>query len=229
MNVAIVTPVYSTYSATYISSIFKTFLTPIDKINFRLISPIGGSNITAFRNNCIQSVYETEEKEKIKFDLILWIDADIKFKIEDIKRLISHKKDVVCGVYFGKAKPFKPMVGYYDLKRLANGFPSITKQELLSKKLIEIDWAGLGFCLMKKEILDKMKDNYPWFEMFVIDLLKPMQMSGGINIKKELLSEDITYFTKIKALGYKIYADTSILLGHEGQTTFNIEHYKALN
>ena len=74
-----------------------------------------------------------------------------------------------------------------------------------------------------------MKNNYPWFEMRIVDLPEERKVSGNIVIKKELLSEDITFFTKIKELGYKIHLDTSVVLGHDGMTTFSKDHFLACN
>jgi len=228
IKIAIITPIYSDFPQPWVTSVYDCMSRSNTLgMQFGIISPCGSSNITSGRNSCIQQVYMHEEEKKTKYDYLMWIDADIIFTFENIVKLLSHKKDVTCGIYFAKAVPHFPVAGFYDIKKVENGFPKITKEQVTSQKLIEIDWAGCGFLLMKREIIDKLE--YPWFDMRVIDLPKEEIRTGGFKIKKEILSEDISFCTKIKELGYKIYADTSVLLKHTGVSNFSINHYLAVN
>jgi len=226
IRIAIITPVYGAYEQAYISSLILCLSKPLADISFSLVSPCGSSNITAARNVCIQDVFIQEEAFKKKFDYLLFIDSDIIFTYEDIQKLLGHKKDIIAGLYFAKGTPFFPVAGYYDINKIENGFPKITKEQVTSKKLLEVDWAGCGFLLLKREIIDRIE--YPWFDMRVIDLPKPLKRSGGFVIKKELLSEDISFCTRLKEIGYKIYLDTNVLLKHLGKANYTIEHFLAL-
>ena len=210
MKIAIMTPVFNNdYAGIWVESLLN--LLNIENVSFPLISRGGSSNITSFRNTLIQDLFIREQREKTRFDYLLWIDGDIGYTVEHFKKLFSHLKDkeIISGVYFQKSSPFGPVAGYYDLNRLQGGFPTITKEELLTKEVIEVDWIGMGFVLMKRTVLDDLE--YPWFEMLVVDLPKPMTMNGGFTINKELLSEDISFWKKIQDKGHKIFVDTSIL------------------
>jgi hypothetical protein len=149
------------------------------------------------------------------------------FTPEEAEKILSYDKDVVSGVYFKKAKPYHPVAGYYNINKIQNGFPCVDKNTILSKQLIEVDWAGMGFVAMKRSILDKIQ--YPWFDMRVIDLPKPEKRDGNIVIQKELLSEDISFWTKVKELGFKVWLDTSVTVKHTGKTNYTIDHYLACN
>lgn len=227
MKVAVITPVYNDYTSIWIESFLN--LLKIENVSFPLISRGGGSNITSFRNTLIQDLLIYEYKQKSKVDFVLWIDGDIGYTRDNFVKILSHTKDkeIISGLYFGKSAPFKPVAGYYDLTKLSNGFPAITKQDILSKKVCSIDWIGMGFVLMKRSVLDSL--DYPWFEMTIVDLPKPKIMEGGLVINKELLSEDISFWKKIKDKGHEIHLDPSILLNHKGTTNFTIDHYLAVN
>ena len=227
-NIAIITPIYADYPQAWVSCIFDCMARASSVgIKFGIVSPCGNSNITSARNLCIQQVYCHEQENKAKYDYLMWIDSDIVFKLENIVRLLSHKKDIICGLYFAKSPPHFAVAGFYDLDKICNGFPKLTKEQIESKQVVEVDWAGCGFLLMKREIIEKME--YPWFDMRVIDLKKPEERSGGFKIKKEILSEDISFCTKMKEVGYKIFADTSILLKHSGTTNYSVNHFLAVN
>jgi len=227
MRIAVLTPVYGLYFQNFIFSIFKMY--ELENVRFDLISLGGSSNVTSARNSSIHEMLIREHTEKFKYDYFLFIDSDIVFTQLDVKKLLDHVvsgKECVSGVYFAKSAPFFPVAGYYDINKIAGGFPKVSKEIIISGKTIEVDWAGLGFVIIKREVLDKIE--YPWFEMFVVNL-SPQERAGGLIIKKEILSEDITFFTKIKNLGYKIYLDTSVLLKHIGYTNYSKDHFLAVN
>jgi len=226
LKVAIITPVYGSYEQAFINCLMLCLSRPNTNIGFSLVSLCGNSNVTAARNLSIQEVFIQEEAVKYKFDYLLFIDSDVIFAFEDIQKLLAYQKDVIAGTYFAKSIPFFPVAGYYDINKIENGFPKVTKEQVSSKKLLEVDWVGCGFLLLKRKIIDKIE--YPWFDMRVIDLPKPAKRGGNITIKKELLSEDISFCTKIRELGYKIFLDTSVLLKHIGKSNFTIEHFLAI-
>lgn len=230
MNVAILSPVYGLYFQKYIFSIFS-LLSNSEKINFKFISPAGSSNITSARNSTIYELLILEEEHKFKFDYLLFIDSDIIFTNDDFLKLLKSINNdnvgVVSGVYFSKARPYFPVAGFFDLNNVNEGFPKVSVQQIKSKKIVEIDWTGLGFVLVKREIIDKIE--YPWFDMTIVDLPKPIVKKGNLIIKKEILSEDISFFTKIRKLDYKILLDTNVLLQHIGYNNFSVDHFYAYN
>jgi glycosyltransferase involved in cell wall biosynthesis len=137
--------------------------------------------------------------DKMKGDYLLFIDSDIVPPIDVIPRLLEHGKDVVTGLYFTKNDPFYPVIfkksdaeGRYD-----------TKVFYEKDKLIEVDSAGLGCALIKREVLDKI--GAPWFKF----------TTGWGKETRE--SEDHYFFRRCREEGYKIYCDTTIKCGHIGK------------
>jgi hypothetical protein len=226
VTIGVITPIYgNTYFNCWVQGVLSLKLS--SDFEIEIISPNGSSNVTMARNTCVQGVYERELKIGRKLDWLLWLDGDIDFQIEHLKSMISHGKDAVSGVYFHKGGTYEPVAGYYDIELISSGFPKVSPENIMSNKLVEIDWAGMGFFLMKREVLGKI--DYPWFEMFTVPLPRPIKRSGGITINNELLSEDITFCKKIKDLGYKIFLDTSVKLGHVGSTKYTASHFMAMH
>lgn len=221
MRTAILSPTYGDYPQGFINSLMNL----LPRGQYYIVSPGGGSNVTSIRNTCFQQML-IEEQKSGKFDKILFIDCDILFKPEDAEKILSYDKDVVSGVYFKKSPPYEPVAGYYDVSRIHNGFPAVEKKIIISKQTVEVDWVGMGFVAMKRNILDKIE--YPWFDMKVIDLPKPEKRDGNLVITKEILSEDISFWTKVKELGYKLWLDTSVTVKHIGKTNYSIDHFLAM-
>jgi hypothetical protein len=83
-------------------------------------------------------------------------------------------------------------------------FPAYTlgQARALANPLLEVDWLGLGFALVRTEVFAKIE--YPWFnsELIVIDDLR------------DTTSEDVGWCRKVNRAGYKILLDPSVKVGH---------------
>jgi len=136
-----------------------------------------------------------------KGDYIFFLDSDVIPPIDVITRLLRHDKDIVTGLYFSKTPPFFPVIfkesdapGRHD-----------TKVFYEKDKLIEIDSAGMGCALIKKEVFDKI--GAPWY-----------YFTSGYG-EKLRESEDHYFFRRAKEEGYKVYCDTSASCAHVGGDT----------
>ena len=137
--------------------------------------------------------------DKMQGDYLFFLDSDVIPPIDAITRLVEHKKDIVCGLYFQKQSPFFPVIfnkseagGRYDVKMWYE-----------KNKLIEVYSAGLGCCLIKREVFEKI--GAPWFKF----------TTGWGEVMRE--SEDHYFFRRAREKGYKIYCDTLITCGHMGK------------
>lgn len=66
--------------------------------------------------------------------------------------------------------------------------------------------------MIKREVIEKLMKEY---------LVPNLPMI----YKKEYLSEDFSFCEKARKMGYKIYADSSIKLGHQGNYFYTLEDY----
>ena len=138
-----------------------------------------------------------QEAVKMGADL-LFIDSDIYFTIEAFERLLSHKKPIVSGLYFGKDEARKPIA--YKIIRPRNVFHNFKVEHIDHiEPFMEVQGVGLGFCLIRNEVLRSfdMKRN-------------PFEPFGG-------LGEDFSFFVRCRRKGYKIFLDTTLGLKHLGE------------
>lgn len=129
---------------------------------------------------------------------LLFIDSDIYFTLEAFERLLSHKKPIVSGLYFQKTNEQKP-VAY---KRVSPKTPfrkAIVEHITEIEPFMEVEGVGLGFCLIRNEVLKSFDANKNPFEPF-----------GG-------LGEDFSFFVRCRKKGYKVYLDTTLGLKHLGE------------
>jgi FkbM family methyltransferase len=140
------------------------------------------------------------------YDYLFAVDSDIAFKPDTLKKLLSHDKDIVSGLYIQR-KPGKQILEIYKNGR------NVPYSELKNKGLVEIDSCGFGCVLIKSDVIRSME--YPHF------LYK-----SAID-HKNTLSEDTYFCIKAREKGFKVYADTSILCEHIGQTSFVIEEQES--
>lgn len=131
------------------------------------------------------------------FDYMLLIDSDMTFHPTDLENLISRNVPVVSGIY--RIKPDNAWSAWVGGKQSEGG--DWINDEYIEKhkdKMIQGDFGGLGFCLIKKEVFDKLTPPL-WFD----------------DQADKNYGEDVVFFRKIKAAGYDVNFDLSVKLGHE--------------
>lgn len=130
---------------------------------------------------------------------LLFIDSDIYFTAEAVERLSSHQKPIVSGLYFQKTEERKP-VAYKTVKPRScfRQKPFVENIDHI-EPFMEVAGVGLGFCLIRNEVLRAFNPNRNPFEPF-----------GG-------LGEDFSFFYRCRKKGYKVFLDTTIPLKHLGE------------
>jgi GT2 family glycosyltransferase len=143
-------------------------------------------------------------------DWVLFIDDDVLPKKDALIKLIALDKDISTGVYFAKQQPHWPQIfrlNGEDDKR----YDPIWEWE--KSEPYEIDAAGAGFLLIKKEVFDKV--SLPWF--------KCEQDDTG----RRTMGEDMYFCRKAKAAGFEIWVDPSVVLSHVGEKYIGPDFWKA--
>ena len=147
---------------------------------------------------------------KIDYDYVLWIDSDIRFTFKMVQKLLSHKKDVVCGIYRMKdLKNFavvKDMDDAYFAEHKCYKFYNIDdfkkSNEENNLDPFKVDYTGMGMCLVSKKALESLE--YPWF--------RPIWMN--INEMKDFTSEDVGFCVQLRKAGFEIWCDPAVVAGH---------------
>ena len=138
-----------------------------------------------------------------KYDYLFSVDSDISFQPDTLKKLLSHNKDIVSGMYIQR----KP--GHHILELYRNG-RNIPYGDIKGLGLVEIDGCGFGCVLVNSDVIRAME--YPHFVY-----------KSAID-HANTVSEDNYFCSKAKQQGFKIWADTSIQCGHHGSSVFTVDH-----
>jgi len=167
--------------------------------------------IWAARAMCLGWAYDVSLdakpfKGEIDYTHILWIDNDICFDPWMLDRLLKHDRDIVGAGYLEGGKNFLTG-GYFNDENVGSLNLLCAVQ---GEKLIEVDFIGLGFCLIKKGVFESMPAT--WFIH-----------KDGKNFEGKPLpyGEDVSFCKRVAEQGYKIYLDPIITnqIGHEKKTT----------
>ena len=160
---------------------------------------------------------------KTNCDVYLTMDADIIFQTDNpIDKLYfslgQEGLDIVGGLYFYKRSPCLPVYRPLDLQEMYEKdgkFPDDYKFEI-PDKLFEVAWLGNGFKMVKREVIQKLKDS-----ISVPNL--PMIHKG------EYVSEDWAFDLRAREMGFKVWVIPTIKLGHLGQHIYTQEDFNKYN
>jgi len=186
------------------------------------------SLITRGRNHMVHGFLKTEATH------LLWIDADIKFRAEDLLRMIDADVDVIGGIYPKKeinwnlvkqaVKDGKENLQNYTGAFVVNLVDNAREVTVNRDEPVEVENLGTGFLLTKRSVYEKMMETTPTY-------LADMNMVAGERIyaffqdpicpvSQRFLSEDYFFCTEWRKLGGQVWAAPWCQLGHQGTYLF---------
>ena len=145
-------------------------------------------------------------------DYLLMVDADIEFERDAISKTMwvaqNFDADVVWGNY--ALGTFSNSVFTKD----GESELAVAMENLQPNMVYHNTYAGgTGWCLMKKSLLEKMRDTYPgpwhWFERDLVD---------DVNGKVVKMGEDLSFGRRVWKMGGKQISYTGIFLVHHKNT-----------
>ena len=134
------------------------------------------------------------------YDYVLFVDSDMVFTPDLLKRLLAANKDIVSGLAFMRKPPYNPCI----YTRMRIGEAGEREEELLKDfdaGLIQIEGCGLACCLIKTSVLKTMRSHNS-------SLFWPLYGYG----------EDLTFCIKARKDKFEIWAETRAKVGHIGHT-----------
>lgn len=142
---------------------------------------------------------------------LFWIDSDMIWEPEQFMRLLalSQYRDVICAAYPAK----KDQPTFYVNWDTEGG---LTQGEY---GLIEIKGVGLGFTVMSREVIERLVANAPK----VHDAVSEREVASVFRIDAvdgKRRGEDMAFFADVRKLGYPVYLDPTVDLGHIGTKTY---------
>jgi hypothetical protein len=145
------------------------------------------------------------------YEELLWIDSDIAFTADAVEQLCAHDVTVVGGVYSQKGRrglcmnpldlpatiTFGPQGGLVEVEHIATGF-------LLTRRAVYED-------VQRHHRLPRCGRELPGIIPFFHSIV-----DGNDEIGFRYLSEDYSFCERARAAGHKVFAETSIRIGHVG-------------
>jgi glycosyltransferase involved in cell wall biosynthesis len=164
-----------------------------------------------FYGYCVDQVRNLIADWMVKgdYEYLFAVDYDISFDRFTLVNLLSHNKDIVSGLYIQR-KPDQHILEIYRTAPDNGAQYNVSMEELLEEKeiLAPISGCGFGCVLVKSEVFKAIP--YPHFTYH-----------HAIRME-DTVSEDVDFCNKARAHGFKIYADTSVLCRHHGETVFTV-------
>jgi hypothetical protein len=187
--------------------------------NFKDVGPVGinqviGNQIARQRQDALRNF------EQMNCDWMLWIDSDIVVTPQAFQLLWENRdaieRPVISGVYFVTMEPNQtlpaPAPCIFTIVEGENGRSNAPVHPLPENQLISIDVAGLGFTLMHKSVAKKLRESYG-------------ETTFQITIDNNHISEDVSFFYKLKDLGIPVHAHTGAYVQHMKRFSFDINYY----
>jgi hypothetical protein len=208
-------PIYNSVDCHFFSALLEFQRAAIaEDFGYKLHYIIGDSLVSRARNAI------TMEFLKSDCTHLLFIDSDLVFSLDQVKRIMSHDEDIVGGFYpkkkqgpiefvFNCIKPEPPVDerGLTEVKYMGTGFLCISRK--VFETMIDKLWDDL---IYKVDTLEKVA-----FDFWKVGTYK---FADGF---KRYLSEDWYFCQVAKDLGFKVYGDQKILLKHSGNAVYPLQ------
>ena len=165
-----------------------------------------GYTVGIARNNLTQTSLSGN------YDYTLWVDGDVVLPKDYLVRMLKIMKDkkdagLVTGYYIKKTLEDK-ITELYGFTADGKDVQNIKESVLPKEGIYEIQGCGLGVSLVDNKALKHIKDKYGLAFEYIIRT-------------NDLISEDLDFCNKLKAEGYKLYADVSAKVPHIGKLIYS--------
>jgi GT2 family glycosyltransferase len=147
------------------------------------------------------------------YDYLVWIDSDMVWSGNDVLNLIKHDKSIVSGCYMTADNNSLPIVEHLDYSKLLEQgtFEFLTRDELTTRTSpFTASYVGFGFLAVKYGVFEQME--YPWFQPKFVE-------QGNF---KEFTAEDVGFCWTAKDLGFDIWVDPNVRVGHEKSVVLSL-------
>lgn len=172
---------------------------------------VGNSDVGSAREKLLWRAYHTDATH------FLYIDDDIGWQPQQVKRLINSGHDFCAGIYPKKSDklefPFYPMPGTPVFDPVSS--------------FVEIAHCGFGFTMLRREAITSMIKHYH-FDLHYVDVDEDRNGWGlfinmicergdGVRIR---MSEDVSFCQRWRDIGGRIWADPDADLIHAGRKEY---------
>lgn len=159
---------------------------------------VDGSLIYDSRNDIARVAVDND------YDYVLYVDSDMVFDKDDLKRLIEHNVGICSGLYLTRRGENKNVI--YSKIITRRRFPFRAPKLIHDNRSTgfgRIAACGFGFCLIQTSVLKTMFKHYK-------NLFEPFKGVG----------EDIAFCIRARRCGFYTFCDRDVKLGHIGEIVY---------
>ena len=151
------------------------------------------------------------------FDRMLWLDSDMEFETDLMERLaadMDEGRDFVAGIYFKRKAPVSPVVyseiGHMEVENGGIRPYALPYEDYPKDQIFTCKGVGFGGCMLSVNMLKAVVDKY------------------GLPFSPILgFGEDLSFCARARELGFELYCDSRVKLGHIGYGAITEELYLA--
>lgn len=137
----------------------------------------------------------------------MWVDADMTFAPDAVRRLLAHDLPIVGGLCFERRPPYAPTL-WRDGAQLRD----------YSDGLVEVDSTGGAFLLVKREVYEHIGEEFEATGWWL--------SSATHGLPGERRAGDECFLARAKMCGYKVFVDTTVKTGHVASVVVDEDFYK---
>ena len=189
---------------------FVAALTALKRVGLTKHSFLSNSLVYDARNMLAQEAIETG------VDRILFLDSDMFFRSDLMERMAADLDtgvDFVTGISFKRRFPTMPCiyktVGIFVDEKLAGKTEAYT--DYPKDGIFPIAGCGFGAVMMNTKVLKSIYEAHG----------EPFNPMPGI------LGEDLSFCYRARDLGFNLFCDSRIKVGHVGQFIYGEDHWLA--
>jgi len=168
---------------------------------------IGNSLIADARNKLVARFLASDCSD------LVFIDADLSWRAEDLLRLVSHDTPFVAGVYQRKSRTKIDFAVKFG--------PGIAMD---AQGLMAVERVGTGFMRLRRHCLEKMVAAHPTLRLknpaAPDDAHLYALFDTGI-VDGQFVGEDFTFCDRWRALGGQVRIDPALNFGHHGAAAYD--------
>ena len=200
-------------------------------VDFSISTLFNESLVTRARNTCVAFMMGNPMATHLMF-----VDADIEWEANSVLKLASaFDVDVIGGAYSKKTINWQKvqLQAMKDAAKAQGQFIHTAGADFVINakpgqkgEVIEVEDIGTGFLMIKREVIQKMFNAYPYLKYKNTIGLDPKYddlcyaLFDTMLVNDHYLSEDFGFCYLWRQLGGRIYLDKSIILGHYGSYMF---------
>lgn len=146
------------------------------------------------------------------FDRVLWLDSDMVFPRDLMRRFSAHLdagKEMVCGAYASRKLPIQPVVyedfGFHDATPWPEPYTTPVKQPL-SAEIFRVAGCGFGAVMVTVDLIRRVRDQFGL----------PFSPAAGFG-------EDLSFCLRAREAGAEIWCDPGVELGHIGVAYYRLD------